>query len=88
MEDDDAIARRYHSMVIDGRLRAAVRWATSRSGGGMLSPTDIDSKTGRPIIDVLRDKHPDCRTPDLEKDGWALFEEYPPPRDSTPLDCD
>ena len=28
-EDDDAIARRYHSMFIEGKLRAAVRWATS-----------------------------------------------------------
>ena len=87
-EDDDAIARRFHPMLIDGRLRVAVRWATSRSSGGMLSPADTDLKKGRPIINVLRDKHPDCRTPDLEMEGWASFEECPPPRDGTPLDCD
>ena len=87
-EDDDVIDRRYHSMVIEGKLRGVVRWATNRSGGGMLSLADIDAKTGKPVIGVLQDKHPDCRTPDLEKEGWASFEEYPPPRDGTPLDCD
>ena len=87
-EDDDAIARRYHSVFIKGKLRAAVRWATNQSGGGMLAPSDIDAKTGKPVIDVLRDKHPDCRTPALEREGWASFEDYPPPRDGTPLDCD
>ena len=44
-EDDDAIARRYHSMVIDGRLRQAVRSATDRTGGGVLSP---EAPTRRP----------------------------------------
>ena len=86
-EDDNDIALRYLSILIDGRPRAAVRWATSCSDGGMLSPADTDSKIGRPVIDVLREKHPDCRTPDLEMEGWASFEEYPPPRDGTPLDC-
>ena len=28
-KDDNAIAHRYHLMVIEGKLRAAVRWATS-----------------------------------------------------------
>ena len=87
-EDDDAIARRYHSMAIEGKLRAAVRWATSRSGGGMLALSDIDAKTGKPVIDVLQDKPPECRTPAVEREGWASFEDYPPPRDGTPLDCD
>ena len=41
-DDDDHIARRYHSLVIDGRLKAAVRFATNRSGGGVLAPADID----------------------------------------------
>ena len=85
-EDDNDIALRYLSILIDGRPRAAVRWATSCSDGGMLSPADTDSKIGRPVIDVLREKHPDCRTPEVEREGWASFEEYPPPRDGNPLD--
>jgi hypothetical protein len=31
--DDESIARRYHSMVIEGKLRAAVRSLTNRDGG-------------------------------------------------------
>ena len=41
-DDDHHIARRYHSLVIDGRLKAAVRFATIMSGGGVLSPAVID----------------------------------------------
>lgn len=33
-DDDESIARRYHSMVIAGKLRAGVRMVTSRDGGG------------------------------------------------------
>ena len=36
--DDDSIAQTYHSMVIDGRLRAGVHWLTKRDGGGILDP--------------------------------------------------
>ena len=32
--DDESIARKYHSMVINGRLRAAVRGLTNRDDGG------------------------------------------------------
>ena len=60
-DDDDSIARRYHSLVIDGRLKAAVRYATNRTGGGVLAPGDIHSKTGLPVIEVLRNKHPKIR---------------------------
>ena len=54
----------------------------------MLAPSDIDAKTGKFVSDNLRDKHPDCRTPAPEWEGWVSFEEYLPPREGTPLDCD
>ena len=72
-DDDDHIARRYQSLVIGGRLKAAVRFATTRSGGGVLAPADIDEKSGRPVIEVLRGKHPMARQPELEKENWASF---------------
>ena len=72
-DDDDSIARKYHSMVCDGKLRPAVRWLTSRDGGGVLSPEDACTKTGRFVIDVLREKHPDLMVPDLEDEEWASF---------------
>ena len=34
--DDDSIARKYHSMMIEGKLRQTVRWVTNRDGGGVL----------------------------------------------------
>ena len=72
----------------DGRLKAAVRFATNRSGGGVLAPADTDETSGRPVIEVLRGKHPKARRPELEKEDWASFEDYPTPRERVPLDCD
>ena len=86
-DDEENIARKYHSMVIEGRLRSAVRMLTRREGGGVLSPEDADTKTGRPVIDVLREKHPDLRIPDLGQDDWASFEKYATCRESVPVDC-
>ena len=63
-------------MVADGRLRAAVRMLTNRDGGGVYSPEDADTKTGRRVIDVLRDKHPELMIPDVEAEGWQSFERY------------
>ena len=44
-EDENSIARTYHSMVIDGRLRAGVRWLTNRDGCGILNMEDVDTRT-------------------------------------------
>ena len=49
------VAARYNSMVLSGKIRSAVRFATERGQGGPYSPDDACSKTGRPVIDVLRD---------------------------------
>ena len=87
-DNNDHIARRYHSLVIDGRLKATVRFATDCSGGGVLAPADIDAKSGKTVVEVLRSKHPKARRPELEKEDWASFEEYPTPREGVPLDCD
>ena len=87
-DDDHHIARRYYSLVINGRLKAAVRFATNRSGGGVLAPADIDVKSGKTVVEVLRGKHPKARRPEIEKEDWASFEDYPTPREGVPLDCD
>ena len=46
-------------MVNSGKMRAAVRMATECKGGGPLQPQDIDVKTGKTVLEVLRDKHPE-----------------------------
>ena len=87
-DDDDSIARRYHSMVIEGKLREAVRWVTNRDGGGVLHPDDVDQKSGKTVAEVLESKHPACMIPDLGQEGWASFEEYEERLNSVPVDCD
>ena len=44
-------------MVQDGKLCAAVRMVTDLNDGGLYRPTDLDLKTGQPVIDVLRYNH-------------------------------
>ena len=65
-EDDDAVARSFHETVLSGKLRQAVRRANNREGGGCLLLEDKYTKTGRPVADVIREKHPDMRVPPVE----------------------
>ena len=86
-DDEESIARKYNSMVNNGKVRAAVRSLTSRDGGGVLDFEGNDTKTGRVVMDVLRDKHPEMAIPDVGKDGWASFEAYEEVPASIPVDC-
>jgi len=45
-------------MFLGGKVRAAVRMVTNRDVGGAYRPFNTDSKFGRPVIDLLREKHP------------------------------
>jgi hypothetical protein len=62
-EVSESVAKRYNSMVLDGKIRSAVQFATGRGIGGPLQPTDTCSKAGIPVIEVLRKKHPRIRVP-------------------------
>jgi hypothetical protein len=84
--DGETQARNYNARVLSGRLRAAVRNLTRREGGGVLDPDSLDSKTGRPVLEVLHSKHPAMRTPEDEDIGEAVFEEYPNTPTPIPLD--
>ena len=53
----------YHSMVFRSKLRMAVRWITERETGGVTQPGDRCTKTGDRVMEVLRTKHPEARTP-------------------------
>ena len=76
VEDDDSIARKFHSMMIEGKVRQAVPWVTNRDDGGVLHPDDVDTKIGKTVVEVLESKHPSCMIPQLGKEGWASFEDY------------
>jgi hypothetical protein len=45
MANEELIAQKFNHMVLDGKLRAAVRLATARDGGGVLLPQDACTKT-------------------------------------------
>ncbi len=83
----DIIACKYNSMVLDGKLRAAVCFATDRGSGRVLLPQDSCTKTGRPVMEVLRSQHPDTRIPDLEDPHCIAFEHYDEVPVEIPTDC-
>ena len=85
-EEDDAVARIFHNTVLSGKLRQALHQATNREGGGCLLPGGKCTKTGRPVADVLRDKHPDIRVPPVENPVCAAFEVYEDVSETVPLD--
>ena len=42
----ESVAKKFNSMVLDGKLHGAVRFATGRGQGGPLRPDDACTKTG------------------------------------------
>jgi hypothetical protein len=75
--DDEARARSFNARVLSGRLRSAVRTLTDRSGGGVRQPDDLCSKAGRPVWQVLQEKHPALRDPTSTGVADGAFEPYP-----------
>jgi hypothetical protein len=71
-----SLAHQYDAMVLGGKVRSAVWMVTNKGTGGPYCPNDLDSKSGRPVIDVLRDKHPECVVPSEED-----FDAYPDAED-------
>ena len=80
---EDSIARAFNARVLSGRLRSAVRTLTDQSGGGVRQPDDLCSKSGRPVWQVLQEKHPALRDPVLLNDPHGAFEPYP--NEPTPI---
>ena len=81
----ESAGRRFDSMVLGGKVRAAVRMVTDRDPGGLFHPDDICPSSGRPVIEVLEAKHPDARIPAI-----GDFDQYPDDDDrleSTPIYC-
>ena len=62
----------YHSLVLRGKLRTAVRWITERETGGVLHTGDRCTKTGDRVMEVIRTKHLEARTPTA-----ASLDSYP-----------
>ena len=72
--------------MFSGKLWQDVRRSTNRERGGYLLPDDQCTKTGRPVAEVLREKHPEMRAPPVENTTCAAFEEYEDFLETLPLD--
>ena len=60
---NEARFRSFSSQLLSGHCRKAVRFLTNRDQGGVLDPSNTCTKSGQPVLDVLKDKHPDtCLT--------------------------
>ena len=54
-------AKTFHSLMLCGKLRMAVRLITERETGGVLLPEEHCRNRGEHVMEVLRTKHPDAR---------------------------
>jgi hypothetical protein len=76
--------RAFNSKVLSGRIQAAICNLTSQDQGGVLQPGDACTKTGWPVLKVLRGKHPPMRDPDpgledLERGSFEPYKRLPKP---------
>ena len=78
--------RSFNSMVLSVKLWQSVRWATNREEGGCLLPRDVYTKTGRTVVDVQWDKHPDIHVPTVGNSMCAAFEECEEVLETVPLE--
>ena len=72
-------------MVLSGKVRAAVQMVTERDPGRLFRPSDFCSKTGRLVMDVLRDKHPNAVV--LPPEDFDMHTDPHDHRDMPPLSC-
>ena len=82
--------RVFHRLMIEGKVRSAVRWITERERGGLLRATDITTaansqaqKVEMPVMEALRLKHP---APGNTESSHEAFLPYPEPPPMVDLD--
>ena len=78
--DEEATVRVFTKLMLRGKVKAAVRWATERSQGVVLSPENaVEGLCGATVMDVLRQKHPSPQPPVsaslIHQDQLPLFED-------------
>ena len=60
--DEEGVIRVFTKIMLRGKVRAAVHWATERFRGCVLNPNDtIDG--GETVFDILQSKHPPASAP-------------------------
>ena len=78
---EEAISKTSTSLVFKGKILTAVRFVTLQGAGSVLLPNNMDTRSVRPVIDMLRQKHPALIVPDVE-----VLEHYNIVSEVIPLD--
>ena len=62
---DDHLVKVFTKLMLQGNVRAAVRWITERAGGGVLKSSDSTTvnHTVMSVVDALQLKHPEPQIP-------------------------
>ena len=59
----EQLERTFNRLILEGRVRSAVRLITERTGGGVLNPADEahgkQGPLGKTVFDELQEKHPE-----------------------------
>ena len=61
-QTQEQVAKVYSRLLLQGKVRAAVRWLTERANGGLLMPDDMDEQKHQPVHRTLCDLHPEARS--------------------------
>ena len=85
-DKEESAEMAYDRKVKAGHIQEAVHQATDRGKGGLLSVNSTDSKTGKLLIEVLKEKHPDLQEVDLRHPECSVFEYYHTRPKVLPLD--
>ena len=78
---EEMIFKTFTFLVLKGKTQTAVRFVTLRGAGDLLTPIDTNSKSGRPVIDMLLKKLPLPIVPDIK-----VLEHYDVVPEFIPLD--
>ena len=64
-DSQEHLIKVFTRLMLEGNVRAAVRWLTECSGGGVLKPSDSTTigGTSMTVLEALNLKHPDPCTP-------------------------
>ncbi|KAL7463315.1 hypothetical protein ACHAXS_003701 [Conticribra weissflogii] len=82
--DMDEKLQIFNQLVYHGKLREALRFLTNKHDDNViLQPDDIDTKTGKSVLEVLKSKHPQIRIPDITQEEFKLdkYDFVPQPLD-------
>jgi len=61
--NEEDVVRIFSRLMLQWKVKAAVRWATERTRGELLMPADTVDGSGITVLDVLCQKHPSAQPP-------------------------